>query len=44
MTAIRVDLRTELRELYSATASPALVDVPDLPFLMTDGHGDPHTA
>ena len=44
MTVTRVDLRRELRELYSATTSPVLVDVPDLPFLMIDGHGDPNTA
>ena len=39
-----VDRRRELRGLYSATRTPALVDVPDLPFLMIDGHGDPNTA
>ena len=39
-----VDLRRQLRALYSATATPAFVDVPDLPFLMVDGHGDPNTA
>ena len=44
MTGTTVDLRRELRELYSAVPSPALVDVPDLPFLMIDGHGDPNTA
>ncbi|TFV65642.1 UNVERIFIED_ORG: hypothetical protein E4P37_09015 [Bacillus sp. AZ43] len=40
----RVDLRRELGQLYSATRSPALVDVPELSFLMVDGHGDPNTA
>ena len=44
MTATTVDLRRELRDLYSATSSPALLDVPELPFLMIDGHGDPNTA
>lgn len=44
MTVTTVDLRRELRELYSATRSPALVDVPDLPFLMIDGHGDPNST
>jgi hypothetical protein len=44
MTPTTVDLRRELRGLYSATAFPALVDVPELPFLMIDGHGDPNTA
>ena len=39
-----IDLRRELSALYSATREPAFVDVPELPFLMTDGHGDPNTA
>lgn len=39
-----VDLRRELRGLYSATRTPAVVEVPELPFLMIDGHGDPNTA
>ena len=44
MTVTTVDLRRELREVYSARPSPALVDVPELPFLMIDGHGDPNSA
>ena len=39
-----VDLRRELRGLYSATPTPAVVEVPELPFVMIDGHGDPNTA
>jgi hypothetical protein len=39
-----VDLRRELSALYSAKRGPAFVDVPELPFLMIDGHGDPNTA
>ena len=39
-----VDLRRELSALYSAKRVPAFVDVPELPFLMIDGHGDPNTA
>jgi hypothetical protein len=39
-----VDLRRELRALYTATSTPAVVEVPELPFLMIDGHGDPNTA
>ena len=39
-----VDLKRELRELYSATRTPVLLEVPELPFLMIDGHGDPNTA
>jgi hypothetical protein len=39
-----VDLRRAHSELYSATAEPTLVDVPELPYLMIDGAGDPNTA
>lgn len=39
-----LDLKREFRHLYSATRTPAFVEVPDLPFLMIDGHGDPDTA
>jgi hypothetical protein len=34
----------ELTWLYRATAAPQVVDVPDLTFLMIDGHGDPNTS
>jgi hypothetical protein len=44
MSMTRVDLRRELSALYSATRVPAFVDVPELPMLMIDGHGDPNTA
>jgi len=44
MPATTVDLRRELSALYSAKRVPAFVEVPDLPFLMIDGHGDPNTA
>ena len=39
-----VDLKRELAEIYSAAATPALVRVPELRYLMVDGHGDPNTA
>ncbi len=39
-----IDLRRELRDCYSAGRSPALVQVPELSFLMVDGHGDPDTS
>jgi hypothetical protein len=39
-----VDLRRALSGLYSAPAAPTLVDVPELCYLMIDGHGDPNTA
>jgi len=39
-----VDLRRELPQLYRATTTPALLDVPPLDYLMIDGSGDPNTA
>jgi hypothetical protein len=39
-----LDLKRERRELYTAARTPAVVDVPELPYLMIDGHGDPNTA
>ena len=36
-----VDLKVELKPLYTAHAEPELVGVPELPFLMVDGHGAP---
>jgi hypothetical protein len=33
-----------LLALYRASAQPAFVDVPELPFLAVDGAGDPNTA
>jgi hypothetical protein len=39
-----IDLRRERSTLYSASREPAFVDVPELPYLMIDGHGDPNTA
>ena len=39
-----VDLRRELAELYTAPDTPTLVDVPELGYLMIDGHGNPNTA
>ena len=44
MSGTTVDLRRELSALYSAKQVPAFVDVPELPILMIDGHGDPNTA
>jgi hypothetical protein len=44
-TATRLDLRRELKALYTApTATPVLVEVPTGQFLMLDGAGDPATA
>jgi hypothetical protein len=44
MTATKVNFKVEHKELYRAKREPALVDVPELGFLMVDGHGDPNTA
>ena len=44
MSATKVDYRRELGPLYKAGRNPELVDVPELPFLMVDGEGDPNTA
>ena len=44
MATTRVDLKREFRVLYTAGRDPRLVDVPDLAFLMIDGHGDPNIA
>lgn len=40
----KLDLKRELRELYTATRQPEVIEVPKLAFLMIDGHGDPNTA
>jgi hypothetical protein len=42
--AARIDPKRELRQLYSARPTPELVDVPELSFLMIDGHGDPNRS
>jgi hypothetical protein len=36
-----IDFKKTHRELYTAAAIPSFVDVPELPFLMVDGVGDP---
>ncbi|MFI4984538.1 MAG: GyrI-like domain-containing protein [Solirubrobacterales bacterium] len=43
-TIKKIDYKRELRELYAPRGEPAIVDVPDLTYLMIDGHGDPNTA
>ncbi len=44
MSATKIDFKRELRELYAPALEPSLVDVPELAFLMIDGHGDPNTV
>ncbi|WP_067710046.1 GyrI-like domain-containing protein [Nocardia yamanashiensis] len=36
-----LNLRTEYRQLYAPRPEPLLLTVPELPFLMIDGKGDP---
>ncbi len=41
----KVNLKKELKQLYSASAKEvAIVDVPEMKFLVVDGRGDPNTA
>lgn len=44
MTTTKVDLKRELRSLYTASAAASLVEVPELQYLMVDGHGDPNRS
>jgi hypothetical protein len=44
MTVVKVDFKRQLAPLYAATPAPALVEVPELSFLMVDGHGDPNAS
>ncbi len=39
-----MDREQELKALYRARQTPALIDVPELGFLMIDGLGDPNTS
>ena len=38
------DVKTERRDLYAPPESFVVVEVPPMPFLVVDGHGDPDTA
>ena len=40
-TAAKIDLKHELGDLYKARSQPTVVEVPELSFLMIDGHGEP---
>lgn len=40
----KIDLKKELKHLYSPPARFTVVEVPPMQFLMVDGHGDPNTA
>lgn len=38
----KIDYRRKMGDLYAALERPALVDAPEIGFLMIDGHGDPN--
>ena len=40
----KVDFKKELKHLYNPPKKFSIVDVPEMQFLMVDGHGDPNTA
>lgn len=40
----KVDFKKELKELYAPPKKFVVVDVPEMQFLMVDGHGDPNVA
>jgi hypothetical protein len=40
----KTDREHQVATLYLARQEPSLVDVPELTFLMIDGHGDPNTS
>lgn len=44
MATAKVDFKRELRAFYTARRAPAVVEVPELAFLMIDGRGDPNAS
>jgi hypothetical protein len=44
MAATKTDYKRELHELFAPPRKPVIIDVPELSFLMVDGHGDPNTC
>ena len=38
------DYKKEYKDLYSPKASPSVIDVPDMVFIMVDGKGNPNTS
>jgi hypothetical protein len=41
---IDIDIDIDIDQLYRASTTPSIVDVPEMTFLMIDGHGDPNTS
>ncbi|MGZ4269223.1 MAG: GyrI-like domain-containing protein [Solirubrobacteraceae bacterium] len=44
MAATKVDVKHRLHELYAPGREPVMVEVPEMAFLMIDGHGDTERA
>jgi hypothetical protein len=44
MSATKVDMLRDWRELYVPRRTPVLVHIPEFNFLMIDGHGDPSSS
>ena len=41
----KLDLKKQYKNLYSPSAKiPSIIEVPSLPFIMVDGHGDPNVS
>ena len=40
----KIDFKKTLKHLYNPPTKFGIVDVPEMQFLMVDGHGDPNTA
>lgn len=40
----KIDFKKEFKELYNPPKKFVIVEVPEMQFLMVDGHGDPNTA
>ena len=38
----KIDYKKEFKDLYQPKTEPSLIDVPQIPFLMVDGAGDPN--
>ena len=39
----KLDFKKAYPELYAPKAKPTLIDVPEIPFIMVDGEGDPNS-
>jgi len=40
----KIDLKKEMKQLYTAGKEPAIVTVPEMTFIAYDGQGDPNTS